>query len=101
VFRASPIPSTCSFTGGRSRTKRPYVSWLVRTDETQCTVVFEPVGSEYVLTADDEVLIHLFRPSDRDENQDVEIVSQPGRIQFWTAGDDYRAWNKAGDELSV
>ena len=90
-----------SFRSGGSRTKRPYVSWLLRTDEAPCTVVFEPVGSEYVLAADDEVLIHLFRPSDRDEDQDVEIVYLPGSIQFWTAGDDYRAWNKAGDELSV
>jgi hypothetical protein len=47
------------------------------------------------------VLIHVFRPSDRDEDRDVEIVYPPAGIQLGRAGDDYRAWNKGGDELPV
>ena len=54
----------CSFTGGPSRTERPYVSWLPRMDEAPCAVSFEPVGSEYVLAADDEVLPGTSCPSD-------------------------------------
>jgi hypothetical protein len=46
-------------------------------------------------------LIHVFRPSDRDESQDVEIVYLPASIRVGRAGDDYRAWNTAGDELPI
>jgi hypothetical protein len=63
-------------------------------------LVFEPVGSEYELSANGEVLVHVYERSSRPEDADVEVTHEPGTIQLWLP-DKYRAWNKTGVELRV
>ena len=80
--------------------RKPSFTVRVKTDQPHCTLIFEPVGSEYELSAEDEVLVHVYERSNRPEDADVEVIHAPGMIQLWLP-DTYRAWNKAGAELSV
>jgi hypothetical protein len=82
--------------------EEPSFRWTVQAaDEGRCTVVFEPVGSEFVLEAGDceRLLIHVYGLSNRLEQPDVEVDCAPGRITFWIAAGEHRVWNRAGDEL--
>ena len=61
------------------------------------------MGSEYELTAHDEILVHLYsRPKGRrDRDADIEVARGEGKITLWLTSADYRAWNKPGIELNV
>jgi hypothetical protein len=80
--------------------EEPHSTLRVTTDESRCTVVFEPWGSEYELSKDDEIHIHLYEGAARPEDADVEVVQCSGMILLWPP-DKFRAWNKAGRELQV
>jgi hypothetical protein len=83
--------------------REPYCTVRVIAEEPQCLVVFEPVGSEYELTAGDEVLVHVYGRSMGLEHNDadIEVARSEGRITLWITSADYQAWNKAGVELNV
>jgi hypothetical protein len=80
--------------------KRRY-TLSVQADEPGTVVVFEPLGNEYVLGAEDRVRIEIGHPSTWDSGDELEIVHQPGMILLWLPTTDYRAWNEAGEELRV
>lgn len=59
------------------------------------------MGSEYALSAEDEVLVHVFGRSTRPEDADVEVTQERDTILLWLPTTKVRAWNKAGTELRV
>jgi hypothetical protein len=79
--------------------REPSFTLRVSSDEPRCRVIVEPIGGEYDLHDDDEVLIHVYSRATRPEDADVEIVHGSGGIVIWLP-DEYRAWNKAGNELT-
>ncbi len=85
----------------KRRPRKPSATLRVTAgDRPGVLVVFEPLGSEYVLGPDDEMLVRLYGRSTRAEDTDVEIVHEPQRVVLCLATT-YRAWNKAGKELPV
>lgn len=83
------------------RRKRSRFTVLVQADEPGTVVIFEPLGTEYVLGVDDRVTVEIRDPAYSGGGANLEIVHQPGAIMLWLATTDYAAWNKAGDELAV
>jgi hypothetical protein len=79
--------------------REPSLTWMIWTDEAECTVAFEPVGSEFVLTPGERLRVHVYGRNDRPEDTDLEIHYSPGRVSVYILGDDYRVWNRAGEEL--
>jgi hypothetical protein len=80
--------------------RQPTFTLRVTTDQPRCTLVFEPIGSEYELRTEDEVLVHVYGRATRPEDADVEVMHESETILSWLP-DEYRAWNKAGTELRV
>jgi hypothetical protein len=79
--------------------REPSLTVRVKTDQPRCLLVFVPMGSGYDLSADDEVVVHVYGRAGPDA-VDVEVMHEPETILLWLGGE-YRAWNKAGAELSV
>jgi hypothetical protein len=80
--------------------REPTFTLRLRADQPRCLVVFEPLGTWYDLSDDDEVLVHGYGRSTRSEDADVEVIHTAEKVELWLAVE-YRAWNKAGIELPV
>jgi hypothetical protein len=78
--------------------REPSFTLRVRTDQPRATLVFEPRGTGYDLSAGDEVLVHVYGVGD--DHADVEVMHELGTILLFLPFE-YRAWNKAGVELRV
>ena len=70
----------------------------VTTDQPHTTLVFEPMGTGYDLSGGDEVLVHVYGAGD--DHADVHVMHELATILLFLPFE-YRAWNKAGVELSV
>jgi hypothetical protein len=77
--------------------RRPNVTVRVFT-EIECSVFFEPRGSEYRLTPEDEVLVH-FDPL-ADEHPDLEVTHHAKGLSLWLPKE-CRAFNKSGTEIQI
>lgn len=69
---------------------------LTCVDVDSCSVVFEPLGMEYILTSGDIFRVVMTGPA----SGDFEITYSPGAISVtdWP-GADTKVWNKAGETL--
>jgi hypothetical protein len=82
--------------------REPFVKLFFTGGGSDLTLVFEPWGSEYLLTGDDEVRVHVHGDGSRErpESSDAEMIYSDGRINLYLY-DEFTAWNKAGEELKL
>lgn len=67
-------------------------------DENGCSVVFEPLGSEHLLSPEDDFRVELVGPPD----DMLEISYSPSCIVVWLEPKtEIRVWNRLGDELAM
>jgi hypothetical protein len=86
-------------TGMRRVEPKPVCTVRLTTDQPRCAVFFEPIGSDYELTPEDAVLIHVYGRATRPEDADVEVHHGVDSMSVWLP-DEYCAWNKAGKRVA-
>lgn len=80
---------------------RPVTTHLVLKciEPDHCSVVFEPLGSEVVLEAEDQLRLEIIS----DAALSLEVAYSPGCITVWLPGSvvEVRAWNRLNDPIDL
>lgn len=78
------------------RADRVYAMEFLVTADSDCTVHFEPEGSQHRLAKGDAFRVQVAGVPDH-----LEVMHGESSLSVWIEGTDVRAWNKAGDELGL